>query len=94
MKAFIDEGLAGPQGQGGGEVADGYRAPVSPVCCVAVCALAAQAADGASLVFVSNQDAATVSVIDTASDTVVGNIPVAFAPAGIAADRDGQDAST
>ena len=57
---------------------------------IALSALAAQAADGASLVFVSNQDAATVSVIDTATDTVVGSIPVAFAPAGIAADRDGK----
>ena len=50
-------------------------------------AMRALAADGATLVFVSNQDDATVSVIDTATDTVVATIPVAFAPACIAADR-------
>ena len=55
-----------------------------------VWAMRALAADGATLVFVSNQDDATVSVIDTATDTVVATIPVAFAPACIAVDPKGK----
>ena len=43
----------------------------------------------ASLVFVVNQDDATICAIDTRSDTVVATIPVGFAPASIAASRDG-----
>ena len=49
----------------------------------------ALAADGPAYVFVANQEAATVSVIDTAPDEIAATISVAFAPASIAVDRDG-----
>ena len=56
---------------------------------LAIGVISPSAADGV-FVFVSNQDDATVSVVDTATDTVVATVPVAFAPAGLAADRTGR----
>jgi YVTN family beta-propeller protein len=54
------------------------------------CALSTLAPGHASSLFVVNQDDATVSVIDTSVDALAANIPVAFAPAAIASDRDGK----
>src|SRR5258708_38882773 len=39
--------------------------------------------------YITNQSSSTVSVIDTATDTVIATIPVGFTPFGVAVSPDG-----
>jgi YVTN family beta-propeller protein len=54
--------------------------------------LLASPAEAAPLAYVANYNANTVSVIDTASNTVVGTIPVGNSPSGVAVAPDGKHA--
>ena len=64
--------------------------PARALLLAALAAVVAALPVSATQVFVSNQDDATVSVIDTDTDAVIATIKVGAAPASIAAARDGK----
>src|SRR6266852_2051587 len=51
--------------------------------------LLAPASTRAQNAYITNQSSSTVSVIDTATDTVIATIPVGLAPFGVAVSPDG-----
>jgi YVTN family beta-propeller protein len=71
-------------------MSNGFRNFMQWVSLSAVLVLAAGTAGAATLAYVTNQDSNDVSVIDTASNTVIATIPVGHRPQGLAGTPDGK----
>ncbi len=64
------------------------RSVVSTLCLIAMWAAWAAAANAEPFAYISNEDDDTVSIIDTAGDTVTGTIDVGTTPLGMAVNAD------